>query len=119
MRINSIIFLILFTACNNTYDGKAKAKMYTKVDTLKNKLMGRWGGLGEDSAVWEIRIDSIYYFEERKTYPYKILNNDLIIERDESKGILRNISVVEDTMTFDIEEGVTATAYRFKTQKLK
>ncbi len=108
--------MILFTGCNNPEVDDKSAKIYTKVDTLKNKMIGRWGGLGEDSSVWEIRIDSIYYFQQRKTYPYKMLNNDLIIDRKESKGILRNISVIADTMTFYTEEGIRVSGYRPKTQ---
>ncbi len=117
MRISCIISFILFTACSNRGVDKTKVEMYTKVDTLKSKLIGRWGGLGEDSAVWEIGTDSIYYFQHRKAYPYNILNSDLIIKLDESKAILRNIAVIEDTMTFEIHDSVIANAYRFKTQK--
>jgi hypothetical protein len=45
------------------------------------------------------------------------VDKDLIIERLESKGILRNISVVEDTMIFYDEQGLTIKGYRFQTTK--
>ena len=113
MRIICISFFIFFVSCNNGDPNTTEKKRDTKVDVLKTKLLGKWGGLGEDSAVFEIKIDSIYYLQEKKTYPYKILNNDLVIERNGSKGILRNIIVIEDTMTFNDEQGLTTKGYRF------
>jgi hypothetical protein len=116
MKIACISLFIFFVSCDSA-DSNTKTNQYTKVDTLKHKLLGQWGGLGEDSAVLEIKIDSIYYLQEKKSYPYKIVDNDLVIERNESKGILRNISVIEDTMTFNDEQGLTTKGYRFKTKK--
>ena len=88
-----------------------------KVDDLKTKLIGHWGGLGEDGPVWEIKNDSIYYYQEKKTYPYQIVDKDLVIERPESKGVLRNISVTKDAMIFYDEQGFQIKGYRFKTNK--
>lgn len=76
--------------------------------------MGQWGGLKEDSPIWEIRRDSIYYFQHSKAYPYKIVNRDLIINFPESRAILKNISVISDTLFFSGEEGLQIRAYRFK-----
>lgn len=116
MKIVCISFFIFFVGCNNA-DTNEKTKHHTNVDTIKNKLLGQWGGLGEDSAVWEISFDSIYYLQEKKSYPYKIVGNDLVVERNESKGFLRNISVIEDTMTFNDEQGLATKGYRFKAKK--
>ena len=117
MKIICILFCVFFINCNNNDSNIATTRKYTTADSLKTKLLGQWGGSGEDSAVWEIRIDSIYYLQEKKTYAYKILDNDLVIERPESKGILRNISVFEDTMTFNDEQGLTIKGYRLKNKK--
>ena len=116
MKIICITFFLFLISCDRNSPNNAKKTPDTKVDTLKTTILGQWGGLGESSAVLEIRIDSIYYLEEKKAYPYTIIGKDLIIERQESKTILRNISVVEDTMTFTFndEQGQTTYAYRFK-----
>ena len=116
MKIIYIILFTFFVSCNNTDQNDAMIKKLTIVDTLKTKLLGQWGGREESAPVWEIRVDSIYYYEEKRTYQYKLLNKDLIIERDESKGILRNISVIEDTMTFN-DEHLIVKGYRFKIKK--
>ena len=113
------LIVILFTSCNNNDVNNKSTKPITKADSLKLELLGEWGGLGEDSPVWEIRSDSIYYFRESKAYPYQILDNNFIIERSTSKGILKNISVVVDTMTFNDEQGLIIKSYRFKKQTNK
>lgn len=88
-----------------------------QVDSLKIKLQGQWGGLEEDSPVLEITYDSIYYFEEKKSYSYQIIGKDLIIHRTQSVGVLRNISVLKDTMTFCDDQEFSIKAYRFKIRK--
>jgi hypothetical protein len=105
---------MILIGCNTQQPVESKAKTSSKLDSLKNALLGRWGGLGEESPVWEITMDSIYYFQELKSYRYEILNNNFIIYRQESKGILKNISVIKDTMTFYHEDGLKVTGYRFR-----
>jgi hypothetical protein len=117
MKIIYILIFLLFISCNTQNSNDKTTKKIIEVDSLKSKLLGHWGGLGEDNPVWEIKIDSIYYYQEKKTSPYQIVDMDMIIERPESKGILRNISVVEDTMTFYDEQGLTIKGYRFKAKK--
>lgn len=119
MKLISVILFLLFVCCNiqscNTNNaGKNKPLL---VDSLKAKLIGNWGGLGEDSPVWEIKHDSIYYYQEQKTYPYQIVGSDLIIERLDTKGILKNISVLKDTLMFYDEQGLQITGYRFLNKK--
>ena len=86
-------------------------------DSLKIKLIGIWGGLGEESPVWDIRHDSIYYYERSTAYPYEILNGNFIIYQPVSKLILRNISVIIDTMYFLDELNNPITGYRFPPNK--
>lgn len=119
MKIICITFFLFLISCNRNGPNNAKKTRDTQVDTLKTTILGQWGGFGESSAVLEIRTDSIYYLEEKKAYPYTIIGKDLIIKRPESIAILRNISIVEDTMTFTVngEQGQTTYAYRFKAKR--
>ena len=112
--MKSIFFtiVILFISCNEGSTSKSKLSNTNFNDTLKMKLIGKWGDT--KNAMWDIRWDSIYYFERSESFPYKILNNDLIIYPPESKGILRNIRVIKDTLFFLDEEGSTIKGYRFK-----
>jgi len=114
MKLICVLCILLFASCNSKTSNKL-TKQESKVDSLKNTLLGQWGGLGENSPVLKINIDSIYYYEENKSYPYKIVDKDLIIERLETKGVLRNISVNKDTLIFYDEQGLTTKGYRFKT----
>lgn len=69
-------------------------------DSLKNSLIGKWGGEEENSCVWEITQDSIYYYDQNKSYPYTILEKDLVIKMGESQPKLKDISVKKDTLFF-------------------
>jgi hypothetical protein len=117
MKLIWVIAFLFYVSCNTQNSNDATTKKVMKVDSLKTKLLEHWGGLGEDSPVWEIKNDSIYYYQEKKTYPYQIIGKDLVVERPESKGVLRNISVVSDTMIFYDEQGLPIKGYRFKAKK--
>lgn len=81
--------------------------------SLHDQLIGKWGW--EGSPVWEIRTDSIYYFEEKKAYAYILEKNQLTIKRQENDAILRNITVNEDTLSFtDDLPQITTYAHRVK-----
>ncbi|HQX72915.1 MAG: hypothetical protein KBF82_14495 [Chitinophagaceae bacterium] len=108
-------FLIIIVTVFTIYSCKEN-RNHEKNGThsLKQKLIGKWGGLDESSPVLQFTVDSIYYFDRNKTYSYQINNNDIIINFPENKGILKNVSVVIDTMIFydDLPEPVKA--FRFK-----
>ncbi len=116
MKYICVLSILFFASCNSQPSNNL-TKQVTKVDSLKNTLVGKWGGLGENSFVLEIKIDSIYYYQENKSYPYKIVANDLIIERLETKAVLRNISVNKDTLIFYDDQGFKIKGYRFNTKK--
>lgn len=114
----AIIFGVLFfNSCNQkTYN----SSVYHYVnDSLKNSLIGNWGGLNESIPVWNIKMDPIYYYERSKAYSYKIINNDLIINLPTSQGILKNIYVIiiKDTIFFLDAQGNQIKGYRIKANK--
>lgn len=110
-----MVFLI---CCNEQPSLKTKVLNNPSYeDSMKLRLIGQWGGLGENSPVWDIRQDSIYYYNRSAAYPYTILNNDLIIYLPESKGILKNIKLIKDTLFWLDEQGLTVKAFRMKMQK--
>jgi hypothetical protein len=111
-----ILLLTLFPYCNNQSHNDVPKKA-NSIDSLKNILLGNWGGLGESSPVWEIRIDSIYYHQEKKAYSYKIIDSKLIIYRDENNAVFENLSVVKDTLMFTDDIGIKVRAYKFKDKK--
>lgn len=104
--------LIFFLSCNNQDSAPTQKNLLN--DSLKNSLLGKWGGLGENEPVWEIKKDSIYYYEEGKSYYYFILRGDFIIKRLNSSVALKNIHVYKDTLFFLDDQGLTIKGYRFK-----
>lgn len=115
MKILFFLLAALVLSCKESTNSRSNLnKNPTQADTLETELIGKWGGLGEDSPVWEISKDSIYYFERAAAYPYKLIDNDFVIYLPESKGKLRNIRVIKDTLFFLDEQGLTVKGYRFK-----
>lgn len=106
--------LIFFISCQEHFNSKNQyVKKITPEDSLKETLVGQWGGLGEDSPVWEIKKDSIYYFQRSTAYAYRILNGDFLISFPEATGIFKKIYVVKDTLFFLNEQGGLIKGYRF------
>ena len=109
MRLFS--FYNIFLSCNE--QNKSFQKVSSE-DYIKNILIGKWGGSSDSLPVWEIRKDSIYYFEHSRAYPYKILDHNMIISLPENQGILGNIHIIKDTFFFTLHLGVEIQAIRFK-----
>ena len=99
------ISLLFFIACNQHDTKTTPVKKMTADDSLRIKLLGRWGNReAKDRPVWDISPDSIYYYERKTAYHYKIENGDFIIDYSESKFALRHVSVIKDTMFFFDDE---------------
>jgi hypothetical protein len=120
LTCNSIIkgayffIALIIIACNQNEIKNTTVKKLTADDSLKIELIGKWGGMGEDTPIWDIRPDSIYYYDRSTAYSYKILNSDFIIDLPESKGVLKHVSVIKDTMFFlDEQANTPIKGYRF------
>ncbi len=111
MPLKTILLLVLIFAlsCNNS-----QTTNDTKFDGLQTKIIGLWGGLGEDSPVWQIKKDSIYYFEEKKSYACRLDDGSLSINYNGRTFFLKDISVIEDTLIFYDEHNIKTFAYRFR-----
>ena len=120
MKLIYILFAIIFEVLllNSCKERKHNVVFFDhKIDSLKKTLNGEWGGLNEYPPVWNIKMDSIYYYDRSQAYSYKIVNNDLIINLPASKGILKNIFVINDTIFFLDEQGNQIKGYRAKKPK--
>lgn len=111
-----VLLAALLISCNEPPKKAKILQPILKNDSLniKDSLIGKWGALNGKSPVWDIRKDSIYYFERSTAYPYKIINCDFVIYFTDHSAALRNIKVVRDTMFFLDENGQTVKGYRFK-----
>jgi hypothetical protein len=108
-----LIVVIFFTACKNNNAIK-EVSIATTNDSLISTIVGKWGGdTGE--PVWEIKKDSIHYYNEKKSYYYLIHEKDMIVLYKEGPYMLHNIHTVNDTLFFDINnEGMITKAFRKK-----
>jgi hypothetical protein len=97
MKKQFFIFLLLFTACQQKKPAIIKISIE---DSFRNSLIGKWGGLNESHPVWKISHDSVYYYSQNKSYPYSIAGNDLIIDEGLEQPLLKNVSVIKDTLFF-------------------
>ncbi len=97
MKTICFLSLVFFISCNEQSSLKTEvSNKLSHEDSLKFSLIGKWGDF--ENPMWDFKIDSIYYFEPSITYPYKIIDNDLVIYFPESQGVLRNIRVIKDTL---------------------
>src|SRR5260221_9437900 len=97
MKTIILLITLYFFGCNNNHANNAIAQNISKEDSLKNELIGTWGGDGK-APTWNIGIDSIYFYDRSTSYAYKIISPDLVIYLPQSKWALKNISVIKDTM---------------------
>ena len=111
----SLLLFVIYTSCNHHHSPMIVEN--SNIDTLKNKIIGLWGGLGEDSAVWNIKADSIYYLQQSAAYPYKLIADSLMIYFPDHTATLHNLSAIQDTLTFKDGMGFKTFAYRFKNKK--
>lgn len=110
---SSLIALILFASCQNNRADK-EINLVTTKDSLVSAIVGKWGG-DTGQPVWEIKKDSIHYYNENKSYYYLIHDKDIIVLYKEGPYMLHNIHTVNDTLFFDINnEGMVTKAFRKK-----
>ena len=106
-----LVCILFFFSCNE--QNKSTQKLSYE-DTIKNILIGKWGGSSDSLPVWEIRKDSIYYFEHSRAHPYKIVGHNMIISLPANQGKLGDIHVIKDTFFFTLHPGVEVQAIRFR-----
>lgn len=106
--LKSVFFLLLIYSCQN---GNLNAKIVSRIDSFRNSLIGKWGGPDESGPALKITHDSIYYYNENKSYPYEIIGNDLVFDNGQSKPHFKNISVMKDTLFFYLKASVEHEAY--------
>ncbi|MDN3655545.1 hypothetical protein QWZ08_07905 [Ferruginibacter paludis] len=115
MKLVYLISILFFSSCIE--NGKQNQKISFE-DSVNNTLIGKWGGASDSRPVWEIRKDSIYYFEHSKAYSYKIVGDDMIINLPENQAKFENIHVIRnpirDTLLFFKQPGLTVQAVRYK-----
>lgn len=115
--MKNIYFVTLLTviSCTNLNVRKEfKNFNFDNSDSLKRTILGRWGGPGESEPVFEIHMDSIYYFDRKASYPYRIDEGDLIIQFSHSIGVFKEIHSIGDTLIFGDDQGLIIKGYRFK-----
>lgn len=104
-------FLILVSCNYHVADSNSK------LDSLKKNVVGFWGGPGEDSPIWKITTDSVYYFDQKKSYLYKLYDDSLVLYLTGNNVALNDFDVKGDTLSFKNEVGIKISAIRLKNKK--
>lgn len=109
------IILIIFASCkeNNRHGNETKNVYVNTNDSLISTLVGKWGG-DTGKPVWEIKKDSLYYFNEKRAYFYLFHDKDMIVLYKEGPYILGNIHTLNDTLFFEINPGNITKAFRIR-----
>jgi hypothetical protein len=107
------LFIVLSIASCSDQDSAKKPYQ----EDLRSAIIGQWGNPTEDSPVWKISEDTFYYYRLSHGYPYLLKGNDIVIDNGESPWVLKNVSIIKDTMLFyDEAGGGVLKACRFKTK---
>ncbi len=105
--MKKFLIILIFASCNHDNNtDKKKSDLTNPTDSLISRIVGKWGG--ENShPVWEITKDSMYYFNEKKSYYYLIHKKDMIVLYKEGPFMLGDIHVLKDTLFFETDAGIT------------
>lgn len=99
-------------SCNYTSNSKNDDSSH---GILKNEIIGSWGNPEDSVPVFKIDKDSILYVQSNKAYLYKLINNDIVVDHPGDQWILKNVSIIEDTMFFYDRAGIQlGKALKFK-----
>jgi hypothetical protein len=103
--------IFFFISCNN----RQKSQKYvSSSDSLALAIQGIWGG---DEPTFDIGIDSIFYYSEKKSYYYFIHGNDMIVLYKNGPYSLKNIQIEKDTFFCERHNQLKLQMYRFKNNK--
>ncbi len=100
--------MFFFTSCKQN---KTSVIQISREDSFRNSLIGKWGGLNEGNPVWKISYDSVFYYNQNKSYPYSIAGNDLIIDEGPAQPLFKNISVHKDTLLYYVRVSLEEEIY--------
>jgi len=96
----AIIYSIFLASCGKKKYNNNTPKVHdTAIDSLKKKLLGKWGG-GDNNPVFEIWSDSIHYFQKDSTYIYQLKGDTFkvkFLNRD-TFTIFGKLKVIGDTL---------------------
>ena len=95
MKYVYLVFITFLFSCSEQNKSVQKVSFE---DTIKNILIGKWGGASDNLPVWQIGKDSIYYFEHSRAYPYKIVGHNMIISLPINQEKLGNIHIIMNTL---------------------
>lgn len=96
-----LIWLFIICSCNDNSqkNDAANVRKNQSFNPLSSRLLGKWGAPGEN-PFWDIRNDSIYYYNKQVMYPYFLKGDTFLIkfpDRD-TATVLGKISISGDTL---------------------
>ena len=109
-----ILIAVFFASCKqNTNDSNKTGIQVDSKDSLISTIAGKWGDRNGNPG-WLITKDSLYYFNEKKSYYYLIHDKDMIVLYKEGPFMMGNVHVLRDTLFFTIPNGGTIKAFKIR-----
>ena len=121
-RLITGIILIIFAihSCkgptNNNISTTKTSSNSHKLDTLKQKLIGKWGS-GE-RAVWEFKTDSLHFLDRDSAYLYQLKGDTLAVRFPDRDTLTEfgKVNIIRDTLFLRqyYRDNFIIRAYRYK-----
>jgi hypothetical protein len=102
------IIVLIITSCNDKQSEQKRKQL-----NLQAAFMGQWIDSLTGHATFEVRKDSIYYFDYYRAYPYIIKDDSLTIYFPD-KSTKGELIIDKDTATFVEREFGNTKMVRFK-----
>jgi hypothetical protein len=109
MKSNFILLLyftlpIVFSNCSNAKHppGKDSVELYVRL-----RISGDWAN-ADGLRIWRINADSIYYYDQKKAFPYRLDSLNFSVKPDNSDSFkyLGWVRVEKDTLFFTTTDSV-------------
>ena len=92
----TVLLLCINLACKSN---TPPIKKLSPEDSLKSLLIGEWGVRNGNQPSFRIDNDSIHYYHRGVSFPYKITDNNIVIDTPIRWGY-ENVYLHKDTMFF-------------------
>jgi len=107
-------YFTLFLFLASCHSEKPSSPNKTGKSELQKSLIGQWGSASKGRPTFDITQDSIYHFGNKKSLPYILKGNDMVITENGIPSTYYNVRVFGDTLLFESPRGYEMAGIRFK-----
>lgn len=105
------VYIICFLFIVSCQQNEQISQRTLILNDFKSNLIGKWGGFDKDTPIWKISTDSIYFYNDKRSYIYKLKDSSLFIEEISNIPMMKNITIDKDTLFFYSRASVDKEVY--------